>query len=204
MDYIARFAHVQSCIVNHDKRHAFLKLISHQDAIEVKHAIDSRPETEYRHLFERLNWAVGFGPTKFADYKLGESVLPINVLTDADCKWLKTAEYGGTGGLDIIQGMIVEEPDIEIGAGPSSKAISRRGGHKAFGGGGRGGSDNFQRRDRGERDNRRFEDHAPPRYRQERQLPPPMETHMPEPVNIGPPPPVPTFGGAIPGFPYFR
>ncbi len=32
-----------------------------------------------------------------------------------------TAEYGGTGGKDLVGGMIVEEPDIEIGAGVSSK-----------------------------------------------------------------------------------
>lgn len=32
-----------------------------------------------------------------------------------------TAEYGGTGGKDIQPGMVVEEPDIEIGAGVSSK-----------------------------------------------------------------------------------
>lgn len=32
-----------------------------------------------------------------------------------------TAEYGGTGGKAIEQGMVVEEPDIEIGAGVSSK-----------------------------------------------------------------------------------
>ena len=32
-----------------------------------------------------------------------------------------TAEYGGTGGQPIQTGMVVEEPDIEIGAGPSSK-----------------------------------------------------------------------------------
>ena len=32
-----------------------------------------------------------------------------------------TAEYGGTGGASIEGGMIVEEPDIEIGAGVSSK-----------------------------------------------------------------------------------
>lgn len=83
MAYISRYARVQSCIVNHDKRHAFLKLISHQDAINAKQSIDSRPEAEYRHLFERMNWAVGFGPTQFADYKKGESVLPIDVLTDA-------------------------------------------------------------------------------------------------------------------------
>lgn len=35
------------------------------------------------------------------------------------------AEYGGTGGKPIEPGMIVEEPDIEIGAGPSSKGITR-------------------------------------------------------------------------------
>lgn len=32
-----------------------------------------------------------------------------------------TAEYGGTGGEPIKGGMVVEEPDIEIGAGVSSK-----------------------------------------------------------------------------------
>lgn len=69
----------------------------------------------------QINWAVGFGPTKFADYKMGESTLPIDVLTDADKKWMVTAEFGGTGGLEIQEGMVVEEPDIEIGAGPSSK-----------------------------------------------------------------------------------
>lgn len=32
-----------------------------------------------------------------------------------------TAEYGGTGGKAIVSGLVVEEPDIEIGAGVSSK-----------------------------------------------------------------------------------
>ena len=32
-----------------------------------------------------------------------------------------TAEYGGTGGREIESGMVAEEPDIEIGAGVSSK-----------------------------------------------------------------------------------
>ena len=35
-----------------------------------------------------------------------------------------TAEYGGTGGKPIESGMVVEEPDIEIGAGVSSKGTS--------------------------------------------------------------------------------
>lgn len=34
-----------------------------------------------------------------------------------------SAEYGGTGGKPIQEGMIVEEPDIEIGAGVSSKGM---------------------------------------------------------------------------------
>ncbi len=32
-----------------------------------------------------------------------------------------SAEYGGTGGKPIEAGIVVEEPDIEIGAGVSSK-----------------------------------------------------------------------------------
>ena len=35
-----------------------------------------------------------------------------------------TAEYGGTGGKSIEGGLVVEEPDIEIGAGVSSKGKS--------------------------------------------------------------------------------
>jgi protein NRD1 len=34
-----------------------------------------------------------------------------------------SAEYGGTGGKPIEEGLVVEEPDIEIGAGVSSKGI---------------------------------------------------------------------------------
>lgn len=37
-----------------------------------------------------------------------------------------SAPYGGSGGRPIEAGLCVEEPDIEIGAGVSSKAISRR------------------------------------------------------------------------------
>lgn len=37
-----------------------------------------------------------------------------------------TAPQGGSGGRPIATGLVVEEPDIEIGAGVSSKAISRR------------------------------------------------------------------------------
>ena len=37
-----------------------------------------------------------------------------------------TAEYGGTGGKKIEGGLVVEEPDIEIGAGVSSKGTREK------------------------------------------------------------------------------
>lgn len=48
-------------------------------------------------------------------------MIPITRLTDADRKWVLTAEFGGTGGRALEGGMVIEEPDIEIGAGVSSK-----------------------------------------------------------------------------------
>lgn len=69
---------------------------------------------------------MGFGPRDCSDYQTGISVIPINKLTEADRKWMLTAEFGGSGGRAIETGLVVEEPDIEIGAGVSSKAISRR------------------------------------------------------------------------------
>jgi len=72
-------------------------------------------------LFLQTRWGVGFGPRDCSDYQTGISIIPIDRLTDADRKWMLTAEYGGTGGKDMEPGMVAEEPDIEIGAGVSSK-----------------------------------------------------------------------------------
>lgn len=76
--------------------------------------------------FNQTRWGVGFGPRDCSDYATGISIIPIHKLTEADRKWMLTAEYGGSGGRPIEGGLCVEEPDIEIGAGVSSKAISRR------------------------------------------------------------------------------
>ncbi|KAI1343987.1 hypothetical protein F5Y15DRAFT_183527 [Xylariaceae sp. FL0016] len=114
----SRHGKVQTCIVNKDKRHAFVKMINRADAVRAK---DGMENSQYR-----TRWGVGFGPRDCSDYQTGVSVIPINKLTDADRKWMLTAEYGGSGGRPIESGMVVEEPDIEIGAGVSSKAISRR------------------------------------------------------------------------------
>ena len=72
----------------------------------------------------QTRWGVGFGPRDCSDYNTGVSVIPISRLTDADRKWVLTAEYGGTGGVPLEEGMVIEEPDIEIGAGVSSKGES--------------------------------------------------------------------------------
>ena len=72
----------------------------------------------------QTRWGVGFGPRDCSDYQTGISVIPVDRLTDADRKWMLTAEYGGSGGKQIEEGIAVEEPDIEIGAGVSSKGSS--------------------------------------------------------------------------------
>ncbi|XXG97132.1 medium-chain fatty acid-CoA ligase faa2 [Hypoxylon texense] len=113
-----RHGQVQTCIVNKDKRHAFVKMVTRRDAVNAKEAMENSTF--------RTRWGVGFGPRDCSDYQTGISVIPINKLTDADRKWMLTAEYGGSGGKNIETGLVVEEPDIEIGAGVSSKAISRR------------------------------------------------------------------------------
>ncbi|KAI5863413.1 hypothetical protein GGS23DRAFT_566802 [Durotheca rogersii] len=113
-----RHGQVQTCIVNKDKRHAFVKMITRRDAVTAKEAMENSTF--------RTRWGVGFGPRDCSDYQTGISVIPINKLTEADRKWMLTAEYGGSGGRPIETGLVVEEPDIEIGAGVSSKAISRR------------------------------------------------------------------------------
>ncbi|KAL8682721.1 MAG: hypothetical protein Q9186_001232 [Xanthomendoza sp. 1 TL-2023] len=122
-EIFAQFGIVQTCIVNVDKRHAFVKMISRKDAQQARDGMERYKSADMQ---LRTRWGVGFGPRDCSDYSTGISIVPIARLTDADCKWMLNAEYGGSGGKPIDSGMVVEEPDIEIGAGVSSKAISRR------------------------------------------------------------------------------
>jgi protein NRD1 len=104
-----------------------------------------------------------------------------------------TAEYGGSGGKPIESGMVVEEPDIEIGQGVSSKAISRR---MQTDKGGNNGPKSSRERDeqdapryrRGDRDDRRDSDRRDEDHKDRPQAPPSM-------------PPVPAFGMQNP-FPF--
>ncbi|KAI9894804.1 MAG: hypothetical protein M1814_000023 [Vezdaea aestivalis] len=161
-----RFGTVQTCIVNNDKRHGFVKMVSRTDSLSAKAGMDSFQSQE---MSLRTRWGVGFGPRDCSDYQTGISIIPIDRLTDADRKWLLTAEFGGTGGEPVVGGMVVEEPDIEIGMGVSSKAISRRmatdqnGPHgprsSRDGGGGGGGGARFRR---GGNDGERGDFNGPP------------------------------------------
>lgn len=54
--FFRSFGTVQSCIVNHDKRHAFLKMLTHSDAMNTKQGVMAMSESEYRHMFERVSF----------------------------------------------------------------------------------------------------------------------------------------------------
>ncbi|KAL3445501.1 hypothetical protein BJX65DRAFT_146604 [Aspergillus insuetus] len=178
----ARFGIVQTCIVNIDKRHAFIKMISRGDAVSARDGMESYKSGDMQ---LRTRWGVGFGPRDCSDYQTGISIIPVERLTEADRKWMLTAEYGGTGGRAIESGMVVEEPDIEIGAGVSSKAISRR---IATDTGGK----------RGPVSTRVSNDRPP---RRDRDGPPMGDPNSAN--NVGVPPAVPGFGFSFPGMPMF-
>jgi protein NRD1 len=176
-----RYGPVQTCIANEDKRHAFVKMCNRQDAVAAKTAMETTRDPDVLAKARQTKWGVGFGPRECCDYSNGVSVIPIDTLTEADHKWMLSAEYGGTGGRPIESGLVVEEPDIEIGAGVSSKAMSRRVGPD--GGSNRGGGGGGRRGGRGGGG-------GGGRFGQSES----HHSHRPEPVTIAPPPPVPGFG----------
>jgi len=108
--------------VNKEKRHAFVKMYTRKESVAA-HAgmqmLQNDPDIQSR--FRQTRWGVGFGPREYHNYENGVSIIPIKLLTEADRKWVVTAEYGGTGGEPLQEQLVVEEPDIEIGAGVSSK-----------------------------------------------------------------------------------
>ncbi|KAK9365867.1 hypothetical protein V1509DRAFT_655161 [Lipomyces kononenkoae] len=116
-------ARVQGVIMNKDKRCAFMKVFYRSDAELIKATMETYTEDD---VTLRCRWGVGFGPRDCCDYASGVSTIPIDRLTEADKRWVTTADFGGTGGRPLEPGLMVEEPDIEIGAGVSSKAISKR------------------------------------------------------------------------------
>lgn len=123
-DQLNQFGKVQSVVIHKEGKHAFVKLYSRQEAEITRERCEE--ERSAGRLSLRARWGVGFGPRECCEYETGISIIPLSKLTEADKRWTVQAEYGGTGGLPLESGMCVEEPDIEIGAGVSSKAISQR------------------------------------------------------------------------------
>lgn len=115
------FAEVQSVILNSERKHAFIKVYSRREAEQV---ITSFNKDNALPL--RTRWGVGFGPRDCCNYQHGISIIPIQRLTEADKAWIVNAQWGGTGGQPMLSGMVIDEPDIEIGSGVSSKAMSRK------------------------------------------------------------------------------
>lgn len=115
------FAEIQSVILNSERKHAFVKVYSRKEAEQIITSFNKDNS-----LPLRTRWGVGFGPRECCNYQHGISIIPIERLTDADRNWVVNAQWGGTGGQPISSGMVIDEPDIEIGAGISSKAMSKK------------------------------------------------------------------------------
>lgn len=115
------FAEVQSVILNNARKHAFVKVYSRREAENVLLNFNKDGSSPLR-----TRWGVGFGPRDCCDYQHGFSVIPLHRLTDADKKWCVHAQWGGTGGQPLQGGVVFEEPDIIVGEGVSSKAISQK------------------------------------------------------------------------------
>lgn len=209
-----RFGNVQTVIVSNEKRHAFVKMCNREDAVRARVGMEKLQEqgdVSVTTKARQTKWGVGFGPRECSDYSTGISVIPIEKLTDADRKWVVNSEYGGTGGLELTTGLVIEEPDIEIGAGVSSKAMSKRVGPDA-----QNKPNKFEKFNQGHQNHQNqhnnhghgrgghgknhhggggFDPNAP-RFRKPE---PKLESPKLEPNNVGVPPAVPGFGFQLPG-----
>ncbi|AET37362.1 Nrd1 complex RNA-binding subunit Ecym_1107 [Eremothecium cymbalariae DBVPG len=118
---LGKFGEVQSVILNNSRKHAFVKIYSRQEADSILSNFNKDESSPLR-----IRWAVGFGPRDCCDYQHGYSIIPMHRLTEVDRKWSLCAEWGGTGNQPLQSGMVFEEPDIIVGEGVSSKAISQK------------------------------------------------------------------------------
>lgn len=119
--HLRPYGEVQSVILNSERKHAFVKVYSRKEAEQVIQLFNKDGS-----LPLRTRWGVGFGPRDCCNYQHGISIIPIQRLTDADRSWVVLAQWGGTGGQPLQSGVVIDEPDIEIGTGILSKAMSKK------------------------------------------------------------------------------
>ncbi|CAG8799851.1 20125_t:CDS:2, partial [Gigaspora rosea] len=114
--------------INYDKNHAFIKMETRAGAARALHGLKMQVSQKGKQncKITVVRWGVGFGPKNCFDFDSGESLIPLSRLTETDRKWLFTSEKGGTGGRDIVGGIVVEEPDIVIGEGFSSGSGNKK------------------------------------------------------------------------------
>lgn len=213
-DTFRPFVNVQSMVFHREKKHAFVKMFNRQDAEMAKSRLEELNRNGAHGL--RARWGVGFGPRDCCDYQTGVSVVPIDRLTDADKRWVVHAEYGGTGGKPLEPGLVIEEPDIEIGSGVSSKAMSRRMPTNSSRNGPRSTRDNDsydyrddrrgRDRDRGEYGDRYSQGPLPPPLSQQppSQMPPELAALLSKMSGGGGGPPLEASQQQQGGFPYGR
>lgn len=63
---------------------------------------------------QSVRWFPDFMPPSYMDVSTGISTIPILHLSRIEREWLLTAEHGGTGGLLIRSGMVLEAPDTDL------------------------------------------------------------------------------------------
>ncbi|CAG8447713.1 5209_t:CDS:10 [Scutellospora calospora] len=122
------YGRVSTITINYDKNHAFIKMETRAGAARALNGLKMQVNQKGKQncKITVVRWGVGFGPKNCFDFESGESLIPLNRLTETDRKWLFTSEKGGTGGRDIVGGIVVEEPDIVIGEGFSSGSGNKK------------------------------------------------------------------------------
>ncbi|KAF9949770.1 hypothetical protein BGZ72_008496 [Mortierella alpina] len=126
---------IATLIINQAKFNAFIKMADRTHAERCKVELD---RTMVQGEVMKVGWGCGFGPRDCFDYTSGESIIPVDRLTDTDRRWLGQSIVGGFGIHEPIRGGVcIYEPNIEPVGPDGREALPRRGG--GGGGGGPGG-----------------------------------------------------------------
>lgn len=107
--FFVSFGRVQN-FTNYMNSRAIVKMRSHQEAINAREGIES---CRVRGI-QSIRWYSGFSLPRYMDISTGISTIPIGHLGRMERTWLLSAKHGGTRGLHIHSGMVVEEPDADL------------------------------------------------------------------------------------------
>lgn len=103
------YGEIQTCFLNNKKGHGFVKAYSRAEAENIIKTFNILSSQDQHEL--RVRWALGFGPRAYFNFDSGISTVPLYVITEAEKQWAKNCEWGGTGGKEMVSGLLFEEPD---------------------------------------------------------------------------------------------